>query len=179
MAISVSSPPHPAESENIGITGNGIVVHNDGLLSTVSLVGVAPLRIDSPDGIDGSPLLRAEAPNYPLGQILRADLTVTDDQVIPINMATAFVIRRIVITGTSQTPVGVTASIYTMPSAGGIKLVDAQSLDPLTSRNAMVEVVPVAQRLETPFLYLRLSSAVEIGAVDIYVFGDALRPLED
>ncbi|KAB2699322.1 hypothetical protein F9K79_09520 [Ochrobactrum sp. Kaboul] len=155
------------------------MVHNDGLLATVPLIGVSPLQIDSPDGIDGPPLIRAEVPNYPLGKLLGASLSSAETQVVPILMATAYIIRRIVITGSTATPLGVTATISTLPNGGGIVLASGIGLSTLTDRSQIVEVEPAARRLEAPYLYLTLSTGLVAGEVDIFVFGDALRPLED
>ena len=178
MAISVSGGSSGGGGGSIDVTGNGFVVHNNGLFSTTPLIGVAPVQIDSPEGLDGAPLFRVEAPNYPLGKLLYGDLTSTA-LVVPITMATAYIIRRIVFTGTTQTPTGITATVSTQPGGAGVVLANAVDISPLTDRLAVIEVEPTAQRLEAPYLYVTLSSALTLGTMDVLAFGDAMRPMDD
>lgn len=163
------------------VIGNGIVVHNQGQLSTISLLSVDPLRIVDPDGIGGPPLLRMETPGFPLGKLIGANGAITTDQAIQIKGCTQYILRRIVFTHSNQTPVLMAGGVYPLIGKAGTPLVAAaQTYTTLDGPMKFIEVTVTPVLLSAPFLYLSLTTANAAALTfDVYAFGDAVVPLED
>lgn len=165
----------------VKVLGNGIMVHNGGQFSTIALNSVDPLRVVSPEGIDGSPLFRVESPGFPLGKLIGALGNVTTDQAIPIKGCTQYILRRIVFTHSNQTPVLMAGGVYPLVGKGGTALVAAaQTYTTLDGPMKFIEVTVTPVLLAAPFLYLSLTTANAAAlTLDVYAFGDAVVPLED
>ena len=102
---------------------------------------------------------------------------VADTQVNILGFGTNFCITDVVVSNSSGTTINVAAgaiAVYTQPAAGGTALLAATTLTGLTTGllafNATVSA-PWAEVFAQPQAYLRVTTAVAGGQVDVTVFG--------
>lgn len=126
------------------------------------------------------PLLRVEQVRAPLLGLLRfANLDSTADQIIPIE-ATKYLIRRVVVVGSTANNPAAVGGIYTGPGKTGTAVVPAgQTYSSLFLPENYIDTGLDASTATTAFsgpLYLSLTTPSGSScSVDIYVFGDAVE----
>jgi len=167
---------------SVEVIGNGIVIHNEGQLSAKPIVAVGPASVENPEGIGGPIVIRAEAPNFPLGKLESADMGTVGDKVIAIRNTTLYRARLLVLCGATVAPdPAMIGGFYTLPGKNGAQLVAPRSYEALTTRGKVIEI-PLAypDTMAMPYIYWSLDAANPGGGtVDIYLYGDVLKPLED
>ena len=102
---------------------------------------------------------------------------VADTQVNILGFGTNFCITDVVVSNSAGTTANVAAgaiALYSAPNAGGTALLAATTLTGLTT-NALVfnstVSAPWAEVFNTPQAYLRVTTAVSGGLVDVHVYG--------
>lgn len=159
---------------------DGFVVSSGGVLSTVEMRSGWPIRLENGDAKD-NPWFGFSG--HHLGRLLDFDLASTADQVIPMGAA-SYIVRRIVIGLSSNTPAGAGGAIFTLPGGGGesvVALPAAGLSAALTSYKGVwvsPDITPVMRA--APYLYLRLSTASTAPAkASVFVIGDVLIGSDD
>ena len=169
---------------SVKVTGNGIVVHHDGLMSTVPLIGIDPVRITSPEGQDGPPTFtgsrrRTMRSGKQLIELRTA--TGTTDQEIAIRGTTQYVLRRIVVVHASVAPAPIKAGgLYTQPGKAGDAIVPASTtFQTLTDGWQIIDLAVAPALRAAPYLYWSLTTPNGSPlTLDIYVYGDVIAPIE-
>lgn len=163
------------------IMGNGHLVYNEGQIVGRSLIGVAPLLIEHPDGIGGATVFRAQPQSMLLGSLIGANGAITADQPFEIHGADSYVVRRVIIANASAEPTTtIKGGIYTAASKGGTVIVPAaqgyDALDPEDEFKIIDIPISLARAHRAPQLYLSLTTAEATPLTfDVYVFGDAMK----
>lgn len=161
------------------VRGNGLAVHHDGSLSSATIFGTWPIRVDDGDAIGDNP--RVSYDGFWLGIARDLNLAATSDQPIAMNAA-LYIARRIIIGLAAPTPVAARGGIYTRPGKAGDKLVDLTLADTtaLTTKMAVKSYDLLIEARSAPYLYLALDVGESLPCkASIWVLGDALITSDD
>lgn len=102
---------------------------------------------------------------------------VADTQVNILGFGTRFVITDVVVSNSSGTTTNVATgaiALYTAPNAGGTAILAATTLTGITGANITFNSTlagPYTEVVTTPQAYLRVTTAVSGGQVDVRIFG--------
>lgn len=162
--------------------GKGIAVQNGDQSVGRSLVGIAPILIDHPEGITGDPQIRIMPQSMMIGSAV-IDMAVTDEQPIHIQGVDNYIIRRIVIGEATAVPdAAARFVIKTAQAQTGLTILPSQALtglDPADRYHILDLPIALSLSHRAPVLFVKptVINPAPLSAT-VSLFGDALTAME-
>lgn len=159
------------------IAGNGLVVHTDGMLHTVELIGNEPVRIENQDGRQGYPIIRGAPPNTIAWARVSGNSII--DQPMKVINKVKYDITGVVFTGASLTPIALQGGVYTGKDKTGNVLVPNTTLftSLIDADKRMRIAVDLGEQSRAPWIYVSFTTANAAPNLELncYVIGTILE----
>lgn len=177
------NPGGTGSGEAAHVTGNGIVVHNNGHMVGRPLIAGGGMEIRNNHGIDGKPAFAAAIQGQ-LAFVKKVPCHIAGATLLPVNMPGIlhYRITHIVFTNATGTPVELRAGLYTDRNKGGVAILPATQaytglVDDIYSTLEIPITTPaLREKRSAPYLYWvpEIVNTAEM-YVDIHVRGEVLE----